>query len=122
MLHTKTQPHSRSSTLARLPSPGYLSVYASSKAALESLTRHWAFELAETYNLTANAISIGIIQTDSVSHYTAKERAQLSLLPCAEKRLGVVGDVVPLAAFLASEEARWINGSTISCNGGSLFV
>ena len=68
-----------------------------------------------------NTISIGIVETDSI-HYNEEQRAVLSLLPTAAGRLGVVDDVVPVAAFLASESARWINGATISCNGGSLFM
>lgn len=108
--------------MARLPAPADLGIYASSKAALECLTRHWAFDLAADYNMTVNTISIGIIDTDSSAHYSHEERLQLQLLPSAEKRLGTVEDVAPVAAFLASDGARWVNGATISCNGGSLFM
>ena len=36
------------------------------------------------------------------------------------QRLGRPEDVAALAAFLASDEAGFINGETINCNGGSL--
>lgn len=33
------------------------------------------------------------------------------------KRLGEPEDIAPLVAFLAGEEARWVNGQNIMCNG-----
>lgn len=43
-------------------------------------------------------------------------------LPTAEKRLGTVDDIAQIAAFLAEEGSRWVNGSTISATGGELML
>jgi 3-oxoacyl-[acyl-carrier protein] reductase len=36
----------------------------------------------------------------------------------AEKRLGTPADVAAVAAFLAEEGSKWVNGTTISVSGG----
>ena len=41
--------------------------------------------------------------------------------PSAEKRFGEVDDIVGIVSFLASDEARWINGNLIPANGGSML-
>lgn len=41
-------------------------------------------------------------------------------LPVAERRLGNVEDVSKIAAFLASDGAKWITADSIDCSGGSL--
>ena len=100
--------------------PDYVSVGAS-KAALESLTRYLAIELAPK-NIIANAVSPGIVLTDALQHFDAiredknlVERAK-SLTPAG--RLVTTEDVANVVAFLCTSEAEMIRGQVIIVDGG----
>lgn len=84
--------------------------YAASKAGLLGLTKSLARELASR-QITVNAIAPGLIKTDMT--------AQISDM--AGIPLGYAGDpedIAYAAAFLASEQARYITGHTLDINGG----
>ena len=90
--------------------------YGASKAAVLGLTRALALELAP-YNVTVNAISPGLIETDMTSASTAEERKEaLQLIPLG--RIGQPSDIAYAAVFLASDRASFITGQTIHVNGG----
>jgi enoyl-[acyl-carrier protein] reductase III len=100
--------------------PDYVSVGAS-KAALESVTRYLAIELAEK-NIVVNAVSPGIVLTEALQHFDAIreddnliERAT-ALTPA--RRLVTVEDVAALTAFLCSPDAAMIRGQVIVLDGG----
>ncbi len=100
--------------------PDYVSVGAS-KAALESLTRYLAIELAPR-NIVVNAVSPGIVPTDALEHLNAVrkdenliERAK-SLTPAG--RLVTPQDISHLVAFLCLPEAEMIRGQVIVIDGG----
>lgn len=100
--------------------PDYVSVGAS-KAALESVTRYLAIELAPR-NIVVNAVSPGIVLTDALKHFdilrrdeNLVERAK-SLTPAG--RIVTPKDVAHLAAFLCMEEAEMIRGQVIVIDGG----
>jgi enoyl-[acyl-carrier protein] reductase III len=100
--------------------PDYVSVGAS-KAALESLTRYLAIELAPL-NIVVNAVSPGIVLTEALKHFdairkdeTLIERA-LSLTPAG--RLVTPTDIAHLVAFLCTPEAEMIRGQVIVIDGG----
>lgn len=99
-----------------------MAVYSGSKAALECMTRHWARELAKPYRMTVNIVAIGIVETHHLEDMEQDERERLIVLPTAERRLGTTDDVAQVISFLASDSARWINGDTLSVNGGSMFL
>ncbi|KAI9924544.1 hypothetical protein ASPWEDRAFT_28308 [Aspergillus wentii DTO 134E9] len=94
-----------------------LSLYCSSKAALEGLTRAWATELGPKGH-TVNAVSPGLIQTDMLSglaeDYFDAAKAQTPM----GNRIGTVDDVAQIVAWLASEESRWVTGQVLSASGG----
>ncbi len=90
--------------------------YGASKAAVLGLTRALALELAP-YNVTVNAISPGLIETDMTSASTAEQRKkEIQLIPLG--RIGQPSDIAYAAAFLASDRASFITGQTIHVNGG----
>lgn len=96
------------------PMPGELA-YASTKAAISAFTRSLSVEVAHL-GITVNAINPG--PTDST---WMNEEIRNHLLPKFPMgRIGEPEDVANLAAFLASEDAKWITGQVIHSEGGFL--
>jgi enoyl-[acyl-carrier protein] reductase III len=99
--------------------PGH-GMLGAAKAALESLTRYWACELAE-YGITVNAVNPGAIDTDSSRKYAGDnwskwEKEWLAATP--KRRLGTPQDIAEVIAFLCSPAADFICGQTIVVDGG----
>lgn len=105
-----------SSGAAQAAPPG-ASVYAASKAALETLTRSLAGELGAK-GITVNAVSPGITETDMLAENIPAAVQQRMVANTALGRLGTPDDIADAVAFLASDEARWITGQVIGVNGG----
>ena len=71
--------------------------------------------------ITANAVCPGYIATEMVMAVPEKVRdAIIGQIPTG--RLGEPEEIARCVGFLASDEASFINGSTISANGGQFFV
>jgi 3-oxoacyl-[acyl-carrier protein] reductase len=95
-----------------------LLAYASTKGALETLVKNWAAILGPR-GIRVNAVAPGVIDTD-MSNFTKTEAGrEIALGMQALKRLGKPEDVADVAAFVASDGARWITGATISVDAGS---
>ncbi|MEM5018258.1 enoyl-[acyl-carrier-protein] reductase FabL [Metabacillus indicus] len=89
-----------------------------SKAALESLTRYLAVELASK-NIVVNAVSGGAVDTEALKHFPNREE----LLADARRmtpagRMVDTEDMVDAVEFLCSEKASMIRGQTIIVDGG----
>ncbi|KAL2787557.1 hypothetical protein BJX66DRAFT_327760 [Aspergillus keveii] len=94
-----------------------LSVYCSSKAALEGMTRCWAAELGSDGH-TVNCVNPGPVQTDLIGNIPQETvKMQKDSTPI-QNRLGTVEDIAPVVVWLASEESRWITGQVVSASGG----
>lgn len=90
--------------------------YSASKAGLLGLARTAARELAAS-GVTVNAITPGIIETEMTADIPDTRRAkQLAAIPLG--RFGQAEEVAGIVRFLASEDAAWITGQTISVDGG----
>ena len=89
-----------------------------SKAALESLVRYLAVELA-VHGIRVNAVSGGLVETESLKHFPRFERMKkefLSRTPGA--RLGRPEDIAKVVSFLLSPGSDWIYGQTLIADGG----
>lgn len=99
--------------------PDYVAVGAS-KAALESLTRYLAVELAEA-NIVVNAVAPGLVLTDALKHFSVLGDPQVIERAVANTPAGRVvtpEDVANLVAFLCSPAAYMIRGQVITIDGG----
>ena len=95
--------------------------YSASKAGDLGFTRALAQENA-TKGVTVNAICPGYIATEMVMA-VPKEVLEKSILPLiAVRRLGQPEEVARCVVFLASDDAGFITGSTLSANGGQLMT
>ena len=93
--------------------------YSSSKSAIVGFSRSLAKELGSR-NITSNVVAPGFIETDMTTFLNNDEKVEVSKnIPM--KRFGTVEDVAKCIVFLASDEANYITGQTISVDGG-LFM
>ena len=93
--------------------------YAATKAGDIGIVRSLAQEGARN-NITANAVCPGYIATEMVMAVPEKVRESIiAQIPAG--RLGEPDEIARCVAFLASDDAGFINGSTISANGAQFF-
>ena len=94
--------------------------YAATKAGDLGIVKSLAQEGARA-GITANAICPGSIATEMVMAIPEEVRAKIVAgIPAG--RLGEPDEIARCVAFLASDDAGFINGSTISANGAQFFV
>ena len=90
--------------------------YSASKAGIGGFTRALAKEVAAR-NITVNCIAPGFIETDMTSHFKEEELVSiLNKIPA--NKMGNPQNIADLALFLASDNANYITGQTISVDGG----
>ncbi len=93
--------------------------YSSAKAGISGFTKSLAKEVGSR-GITVNSIAPGFIETDMTSYLNEDDKQKL-IQNIPLNRLGCVNDIAELAIFLASEDASYITGQTISVDGG-LFM
>ena len=89
-----------------------------SKAALESLVRYLAVELAPR-GVRVNAVSAGVVETGALEHFPNREemlRSGLDRTPAG--RLVEPEDIAGAVAYLCSPEAEMVRGHTLIVDGG----
>ena len=90
--------------------------YSASKAGIIGMTKSAAREMAAR-GITVNAIAPGFIATDMTAILSEKAKeAILASIPLGY--MGTPEDIAATAVFLASDEAKYITGQTISVDGG----
>lgn len=103
------------SVVGALGNPGQ-SNYAAAKAGIIGYSKSLGLELGSR-GITVNCVAPGFIGTDMTDALNENQRdTLLERIPAG--RLGEADEVAALTAFLASEEAGYINGQTIHINGG----
>jgi NAD(P)-dependent dehydrogenase (short-subunit alcohol dehydrogenase family) len=106
-----------SSILARLAT-GNRTAYCASKGAVESVTRAMALDLAP-HGIRVNAVAPGLISTDALLAGMVDPELRASIeshIPSAG--FGQPADVAAAILFLASDEARYVNGVVFAVDAG----
>jgi len=94
--------------------------YAASKAGLIGLTKATAKEIGSR-GITVNCIAPGYIATDMTGQMDDKAKDLLiSQIPLG--RIGSPDDIAATALFLASDEAGYITGQTLTVDGGMVMI
>ena len=106
------------SSLAAHATVGTLPAYAATKGAVDTLVKHFASALGPR-GIRVNAVAPGVIATDMSSFTKTDDGQRYTLGMQALQRIGQPDDLGSVVAFLASDDARWINGDTIRVDGGS---
>ena len=91
------------------------SVYSASKAAVRNLARSWALDL-KARGIRVNVVSPGPVRTPGLGGLVAEEQRQglFDMLG----RIGEPEEVAKTVAFLASDDASFINAAEIYVDGG----
>jgi 3-oxoacyl-[acyl-carrier protein] reductase len=103
-------------SLVRHAAPG-LGPYSASKAAVESLVRSMAKELAPR-KVRVNAVAPGPVDTDLFNAGKTDEAKQRSAAMSPFNRIGTPGEIAAVVSFLVSEKASWVHGQVVQPNGG----
>jgi len=89
-----------------------------SKAALESVVRYLAVELAPR-GIRVNAVSAGLVETEALDHFPNREQMlEVARTRTPAGRMVGAGDVADAVAFLCSPQAEMIRGQTLVVDGG----
>jgi enoyl-[acyl-carrier protein] reductase III len=88
-----------------------------SKAALESVVRYLAVELAPR-GIRANAVSAGVVETEALEHFPNRDEMLATRDRTPAGRLVEPEDVAAAVTFLCSPEAAMIRGQTLVVDGG----
>lgn len=94
--------------------------YVASKAGMIGWSKAMAAEIASR-NITVNCVAPGFIATAMTEVLTDDQKAKINATIPAGK-MGSSEDIAAAVAFLASEEAGYVTGSTIHVNGGMAMI
>ncbi|GAA2067975.1 SDR family oxidoreductase [Streptomyces albiaxialis] len=105
-------------SIAGVSASPFVGAYGMSKAAMINLTQQLAHEFAP--GVRVNALAPAVVKTKfAAALYEGREEEATARYPMG--RLGAPEDIGGAAAFLTSDEARWITGQTLVVDGG-LFL
>jgi len=109
------------SSIASKLAPANMAAYASSKAAINALSRSMALELAP-YRIRVNSVCPGVIDTFRMDDLGRGERWQnfvKTTIPLGYPGNG--SECAEFVLFLVSERGKWITGQAINVDGGSAW-
>ena len=92
--------------------------YSAAKGGILSFTKSVARELAR-YNVCANVISLGIVETDMTEKHRSDEKhTEIYMNRILLKKFASADDITPAFVFLASSESDYITGQVLPVDGG----
>jgi NAD(P)-dependent dehydrogenase (short-subunit alcohol dehydrogenase family) len=103
--------------LAPLPTQSF---YSSTKSALEGLMKGIAYELKE-YNIRVNTVAPGAVWSGMSEGVDAEQMEKHATECIPMKRIGNPEDIARAVAFVASDDASYMTGSTILVDGGLML-
>jgi 3-oxoacyl-[acyl-carrier protein] reductase len=103
-------------SLVRHAAPG-VGPYSATKAAVESLVRSMAKELAAR-KVRVNAVAPGPVDTDLFNAGKTDEAKQRSAAMSPLNRIGTPAEIAEVVSFLVSDKASWVHGQVVQPNGG----
>jgi 3-oxoacyl-[acyl-carrier protein] reductase len=99
--------------------PAYSTVYTGTKGALDAITGVLSRELGPK-KIRVNTINPGMVETEGTQTGgflgSDMEKALIAQAPLG--RTGKVGDIAPIAVFLASDDSAWLTGEQLLATGG----
>ncbi|RPI12115.1 MAG: SDR family oxidoreductase [Acidobacteriales bacterium] len=96
-------------------------VYAAAKAAVTSMTKGMARELAPK-GIRVNAVSPGTVENHFHEQFSTQQVLDSVRAATPAGRLGTNEDVADVIAYLCTDAARYVHGQTIEVNGGILSI
>ena len=94
-------------------------VYAAAKAAVMTITKGWARELAP-HGIRVNGVSPGTVDNYFHQQFSSRQVLDSVIAQTPAGRLGTNEDIADVVVFLCSDAARYVHGQTIEINGGML--
>ena len=94
--------------------------YATSKAAINGLTKSLAKELGE-YKIRVNAVAPGVVGTEMVEEHVTAEMKQILIGMTPLKRMATPNDLAPIYLYLASDDSSFTTGTIIQVDGGLIM-
>jgi 3-oxoacyl-[acyl-carrier protein] reductase len=96
------------------------SVYSATKGAVDSITGALAEELGPR-KIRVNSLNPGMVETEGTqtAGFIGSDFQKKIETETPFGRIGQPGDIASIAAFLASDDAVWVNGQTIQAAGGA---
>ena len=89
------------------------------KAALESLVRYLAVELAP-HGITVNAVSGGLVDTDALRAFPDWQALVAQTVAATpERRLGLPDDIASVVSGLVGDQLDWMRGQVLHADGGA---
>ncbi|MCP2161103.1 SDR family oxidoreductase [Williamsia serinedens] len=105
-----------SSTAVATATPG-MGVYLAAKAAVETMTRVAAKELAPR-GITVNAVAPGLVRSEMFADGKTAEELAAIARSAPRTRLGEITEIADAVSLLTAPDASWISGQVIRVNGG----
>ena len=106
------------SSMASINTSHAISAYASSKAAINHMTRNLAFDFGPIVRI--NAIGPGAIRTDALETVLTPEIEKKMLAHTPLARLGKVEDIAGAVLYFAAPVSIWVSGQVLFVNGGGV--
>jgi 3-oxoacyl-[acyl-carrier protein] reductase len=92
--------------------------YSAAKGGILSFTKSVARELSR-YNVCANVISLGIVETDMTDKIRSDEKLrEIYMNRILLKKFAAAEDITPAFVFLASHDSDYITGQVLCVDGG----